>query len=252
MAWSMPSEDLQLMVAGYVLGDLDPDEATEFEQLLDSNPAIAQEVAQMQKALELSYTPIEVEPPAHLRLAIMNAGATKTRPWHTSPASSQKSGRNSSSWGRAMGAVAAVLIVALAVNNYQLRQTLQATQIEQFDTLTYSLEGTETAEAASATVVVNPNTLEAELSATNLPPLPSGKVYVLWTVVEQGAPFTTDAKSAILTEVLDADAEGNIIQTMTVPEVYRSRELVSRVAVTVEDAVAPQNHEGKPVMITSL
>ena len=57
MARSIPSElseHLQLLIAGYVLGDLDLNEATEFEQILTADPAIAAEVAQMQQALELS------------------------------------------------------------------------------------------------------------------------------------------------------------------------------------------------------
>lgn len=266
MARSMPSEyseHLQLMIAGYVLGDLDADEVVEFEQLLATDPAIADEVAQMQNALETAYAPAEVSPPSHLRSAIMAAQAAEmaqaaetvqaaeTNSWRSSRSATTRSARRFS-WSQAMGAAAAVVIVALGINNYQLRRALQATQAETPSrTLTYVLQ-TETAEDASAMVVVNPDTLEATLTVQNLPPLPAGKVYVLWTVLEQGAPFTVDAKSAILTEVLNVDAQGNVSQTITVPRVYRSEELVSKVAITVEDATAPQRHEGKPVMITSL
>jgi anti-sigma-K factor RskA len=260
MARSMPSEyseHLQLMIAGYVLGDLDPDEAVEFEQLLATDPAIAAEVAQMQNALETAYAPVEISPPSHLRSAIMAAQAAETaqvatiNSWQSSRPNATRSARRFS-WNQAMGAAAAVVIVALGINNYQLRQALQATQAETPSrTLTYVLQ-TETVEDASAMVVVNPDTLEATLTVQNLPPLPAGKVYVLWTVLEQGAPFTVDAKSAILTEVLNVDAQGNVSQTIAVPKVYRSEELVSKVAITIEDETAPQRHEGKPVMITSL
>jgi anti-sigma-K factor RskA len=254
MARSMPSEyseHLQLMIAGYVLGDLDPDEAVEFEQLLATDPAIADEVAQMQNALETAYAPVD------LRSAIMAAQAAETAQvatidsWQSSRSGATRSARRFS-WNQAMGAAAAVVIVALGINNYQLRRALQATQAEiPSRTLTYVLQ-TETVEDASAMVVVNPDTLEATLTVQNLPPLPAGKVYVLWTVLEQGAPFTVDAKSAILTEVLNVDAQGNVSQTIAVPKVYRSEELVSKVAITIEDETAPQRHEGKPVMITSL
>jgi anti-sigma-K factor RskA len=246
------SEHLQLMIAGYVLGDLDADEAVEFEQLLATDPAIAVEVAQMQSALETAYAPVEVQPPSDLRSAIMAAQATETTYWRSSRPVAAKPSVRRFPWNQTMGAAAAMVIVALGINNYQLRQALQATQAEApSETLTYVLQ-TETVEDASAMVVVNPDTLEATLTVSNLPPLPAGKVYVLWTVLEQGAPFTVDAKSAILTEVLNVDAQGNASQTITVPRVYRSEELVSKVAITVEDATAPQRHEGKPVMITSL
>lgn len=255
MARSMPSESsehLQLMIAGYILGDLDPDEAIEFEQLLAADPAIAAEVTQMQNALETAYAPAEMSPPSHLRSAIMAACAAETNPRHSSRPAAARSVRQFP-WNQALGAAAAVVIVALGINNYQLRQALQATQTDATpsETLTYVLQ-TETVEEASATVVVNPDTLEATLTVRNLPPLPAGQVYVLWTVLEQGAPFTVDDKSAILTEVLNVDAQGNASQTIIVPRVYRSEELVSRVAITVEDAAAPQRHEGAPVMITSL
>ncbi|MBD2067903.1 anti-sigma factor [Leptolyngbya sp. FACHB-671] len=254
MARSMPSEyseHLQLMIAGYVLGDLDADEAMEFEQLLANDPVIAAEVTQMQSALETAYTPVEVQPPPHLRSAIMAAQATGMNAQRR-PSTTVAKPVSRFPWNQTLGAAAAMVIVALGINNYQLRQALQATQAEMpSETLTYVLQ-TETVEDASAMVVVNPDTLEATLTVKNLPPLPAGKVYVLWTVLEQGAPFTVDAKSAILTEVLNVDAQGNVSQTITVPRVYRSEELVSKVAITVEDATAPQRHEGAPVMITSL
>jgi len=69
----MPSEELELLIAGYVLGDLDDSERVEFEQMLAENPAIGATVAQMQNALELAYAPPEMAPPAHLRSTILAA-----------------------------------------------------------------------------------------------------------------------------------------------------------------------------------
>lgn len=244
MTWSMSSEHLQQLIAGYVLGDLDPEEAAEFERLLVDHAAIAEEVTQMQKALELPYV-LEVEPPARLRSAIMDAHAQQK---------TIETVRSPFPWSRTLNVAAAVLIVVLGINNYRLRQTLQESQIEtqRLMALTYSLQGTKEANTASATVAVNPNKLEAVLTVKNLPRLPPGKVYVLWTVLKQDAPFTTDPKGAILTEVFNVDAQGNVSRPIIVPKVYRSEELVSKVAVTVEDAASPQRHQGTPIMITSL
>ncbi len=253
MVWSMPSEQLQLLIAGYVLGDLSPEEVKEFEQLLAANSAIAQEVARMQKALEMSYAPPEVTPPIHLRAAILDANTHVAARW-SSPRPATKLHSRSFSWVRAMGVAAAVLIVALGISNYRLWQSLQAVQAElqQSEPLTYSLRAKEPNAPASATVAVNPNKLEAVLKVENLLPLPPGKVYVLWTVLKQGAPFTTDNKNAILTEVFRVDSNGNAFKTITVPKVYRTKNLVSAVAVTVEDAVSPQKHEGAPILIVRL
>jgi anti-sigma-K factor RskA len=249
----MPSEQLELLIAGYILGDLSPEEVEEFEQLLAINPVLADEVAQMQKALEISYAPPEVMPPPHLRSNLLEANfhlansSTSSRP-------AIKPRSRSFSWRWAMELAAAVLIVALGTNNYHLWYSLQAIRAEaqQSDPLTYSLRAQNAGTAASATVAVNPNTLEAMLKVKGLPPLPPGKVYVLWTVLEQNAPFTTDSKNAILTEVFEVNSDGSVSQPITLPKVYRSKELVSAVAVTVENAVSPQRHQGTPVLKTNL
>lgn len=244
----MLSEQLQLLVAGYVLGDLSSEEADEFEQLLATNSAIAQEVAQMQQVLETSYAPPEVSPPSHLRLAIMEAHQAIPR---NSPRPVTKLARPFLSvW--TIGA-AAVLIVALGISNYHLWRSLQVIQAQsrQDEFLTYSLRA-KNASLSSATVAVNPNKLEATLNVENLPPLPSGKVYVLWTVLKPGAPFTTDNKNAILTDVFKVDTKGNVSKQIPVPEAYRTEDVVTAIAVTMEDAVAPAKHAGAPILIVRL
>lgn len=252
----MPSEQLQLLIAGYILGDLDPDEAATFEQLLAENPAMSIEVERMQKALELAYAPAEVMPPVRLRSAVLSPSQLPPQPaLQPSTKSTQPTQQSVSSgfpWGKVAGAAAAVLLVSLGVSNYRLWQTLQIVQAQrqQFDPLTYSLKSTSPTNPATATVIVDPNTLEANLIVNNLPPPPPGKVYVLWTVLEKGAPLTTDNKDAILTEVFQVDADGDFAQTISVPDVYRSEALITKVAVTVEDADRPQAHVGAPILIT--
>jgi anti-sigma-K factor RskA len=248
MAMSMPLEELQLLMAGYVLGDLSPDEAAEFERLLRQDPAIAEDVAQLQKALETSYAPPELMPSPQLRAAIL-AKAEGAQP---APMISRI--RRLWSWRTGLEFAAAGLIVALGVNNYRLGQALQISQSEtqRYAALTYVLDATRGESQASATVVVNPNTLEATMTVKNLPPLPPGQVYALWTVVKPDAPFTTDRNQAILTEVFQVDAQGQFSQTIAVPKAYRSQEQVTKVAVTIEDSKAPQHHTGTPILITGL
>jgi anti-sigma-K factor RskA len=251
MNGSMNSEHLQLLIAGYVLGNLDADEAAEFEQIVMNDPAIATEVSQMQSALEESFGVSEVSPPAHLRSAILLADPTLKRP--SVPLSHMISinpSHRSLPWNRIIHVAAAVIIIALGISNYRFWRTLQASQSETqlAATLVYSLQATSENNTASATVAVDPDRLEAVLTVQNLPPLSPGKVYVLWTVVRKDAPVTRDAKSAILTEVFNVDAQGNISQVIGVPEVFRSAGLVSNMAVTIEEAIAPEQHQGKPVI----
>lgn len=248
MASPMSPDQLQLLIAGYVLGDLDPDEAAEFERLLAEDSAIAEEVARMQKALELSFVLPDVAPPDHLRSAILSAHDQLEH----RPAARPRTSRRRT-WERTIGAAAAVLIVALGINNYRLWQALRSTQTEvrPAETLTYTLQPKGSATPASAQVVVNPTTLEGVLTTQNLPPLPPEKTYVLWTVLKKDAPYTTDSKGAILTEVFEVDAQGNVSRSIALPKVYRASNAVAKVAVTIEDAAAPQKHEGAPVLITN-
>jgi anti-sigma factor RsiW len=74
MTGSVPSEQ-QLLMAGYILGDLSPEEAVAFEQLLATDPSLMQELAQLQQALDLAYG-VEVQPPPHLRTSILKAHQT--------------------------------------------------------------------------------------------------------------------------------------------------------------------------------
>jgi anti-sigma-K factor RskA len=254
----MPSDQLELLIAGYVLGDLSPEEAAEFEQLLAENSAIAAEVAQMQASLELAYPPPEVAPPAHLRSAILDQ-VHLTEPQLDRPTPNSPIARTDRladrqrrfPWRRMLDVAAAALILTLGIQNYRLRQTLQTVQPtpQQYAILTYSLQPIQAGSEASVRVEVDPNTLKATLIAENLPPLPPNQVYAVWTVVEPDAPFTTDDKNAILTEVFRVDEQGNFSQTVVVPEAYRFSDVVTNVAVSIEDASAPQLHVGTPVVI---
>ncbi len=265
MTRSMFSEHLQLLIAGYVLGNLDAEEAAEFEQLLKDDPAIATELVEMQKTLEFTYSSAEVSPPAYMRARIVGDDLVgddrvEDHPVRNNPApvAAPRSPAGAFRWNRVVGAAAAAAIALLGINNYRLWTALQVAQQPPQPTLqpegsseilTYELLGTKSS-AGSAALVVSPNRLEADLTTQNLPPLPAGKTYVLWTVVKPEVPVTTDSKSAILTETFKVDEQGNSSRKIIVPEVYRSKDAVVKVAITVEDAAAPQKHTGTPVLIT--
>jgi anti-sigma-K factor RskA len=248
---SMSSEELQLLIAGYVLGDLSPEEAAEFERLLVQDPAIAEEVVRLQNALEVSHAPPEIVPPISLRSTILENAQMAHSKTNIRAASES---RRLLSWRSGLEVAAAALIITLGINNYRLQQALQTSQAEtqRYAALTYILDATSSGNQASATMVVNPNTLEATLTVKNLPPLPPGKIYALWTVLKPDAPFTTDQKQAILTEAFKVDERGEFVQTLSVPKAYRSKELVTKVAVTIEDRNAPQRHTGAPILIAGL
>ena len=247
---TLPSECEQLLISGYVLGNLSPVEAMLFNEILAENPALKEQVMAMQEVLDSAYAPPEISPPNSLRdqvLAAANQSATLT-----SEVSQLPRFRPKLSWNKILGAIALGLIIVLGITNYRFWRTIQTAKVEnpQVARRDYLLQGKDLPEDTVAKLVVNPAQLNGTLIAKNLPTLPPGKVYALWTVVDKNAPFTTDEKGAILTAVFQVNQSGNVSQEIIVPEPHFTGKAVSKIAITVEDKAAPQAHQGSVLMAT--
>ncbi len=120
MTEPLPPEQLEELMAGYVLGDLSPEEAEEFRRLVAENPDLDTEVNHLQEALGLMpYALPEVMPPPRLRSAILEATqATGSRP----------TPKRSLPWSRIAAGVAVLSALALGLDNYNLRQDLRTAQ----------------------------------------------------------------------------------------------------------------------------
>ncbi|MGB3533615.1 MAG: anti-sigma factor [Microcoleaceae cyanobacterium] len=263
MNQSMPSEELQLLIAGYVLNDLSDEEAAIIEELL-KDAEVMQAVEQMQLAVEQAYAPDEVQPSPQLRSVIMNF-AESTQPivnQRVEPDSDMGSKMPSKTssvvllprWVKLLGALAAVLITGLSLSNYLLWRSLRIQQARvNTESLVLSLQPTTNVNLSPEVVVTaDPETLRGTLAVKNLPPLEPGKVYVLWTVLAPDAPFTTDPKNAILTQVFSIPATGEQTQPLILPRAFQDPTLVEAFAITVEDATSPQRHQSSPILIQKL
>lgn len=255
MTGSISSEQLQQLLAGYVLYDLSPEESATLADLLAANPDLQQDIDQLQQALEVAYDGDPISPPAHLRMALLQTAAKSAESEAASTPASIL-GRRPRRWRPIWGAAAAALIAGLSLSNLMLWRTLQLERASQpeDETLTIALGAPEgNAAAGQAEVVINPNTLAGSLTVENLPPLEPGSVYVLWTVVDPNATATVDQKNAILTTVFTVDEQGQVSQPIDLPPVYRrDRSLVRAVAITKESAAAPQEHLSPPLLIQRL
>ena len=254
---TLPSECEQLLISGYVLGNLSPAEARLFQEMLAENPALIEQVTVMQQALDAAYTPPEIAPPATLRdrlLTTANAQKTNIESEALEPAVNDAEVRTRSQpnlLGKILGAIALALIAVLGIANYRLWQTIQTTQIDsQINQNTYLLRGEGLSETTSARLVVDADRLNATLIANNLPPLPPGKVYALWTVVGKDVPYTTDDKGAILTAVFQVDESGNFVREIAVPQPHLEPRTINKIAITVEDELDPQAHRGSILLST--
>jgi len=259
MSQPIPPEDRQILNAGYILNDLSAEEAALLASL-PPDPAADQEIAELQRALEASYLSEEVQPSPQLREAIMMAArsaAVSQEPPHAvadTPPPLRLVSPPLPRWVRMSGAIAASAIVALSASNYWLWRSLQTQQAQLAQpTVTVALQPTDALSSPAQVVVdLQPTQLRGTLRIENLPPLEPGKVYVLWTLLDPDAPFTTDDKNAILTHVFSGTGQAEGTQDLTLPSAFQQPGVVRAIAITIEDASAPQRHAAAPILIQQL
>ncbi len=248
---SIPLECEQLLISGYVLGNLSPAEALLFEEILSENPDLIEQITAMQQSLDMAYNPLEVVPPPQLRdriLATANLQQTNSVP--AKPLGDANVLTPKSRLSGILGAIALFTIAALGIANYQLWRTVNTTKVaESTNQQIYLLTGDDSS-TSQAKLIVNPDRLDATLSVNNLSPLPPKKVYALWTVVGKDVPHTTDEKGAILTAVFQVNQGGSFQQEIALPQPYLEPETIKKIAITIEDIAAPQAHTGSIFIAT--
>lgn len=255
---TLPPDCEQLLISGYVLGDLSPAEALLFEEMLSENPILIEQVTAMQQALDTVYIPAEVAPPTALRDRILaTANDQKVEPTVEPTATADVEARpeattpSRSILAKVLGAIALAIIAILGIANYRLWQTARTTDVESPTAQnTYVLQGEDLPETTSARLVVNRDRLNATLVANDLPTLPPDKVYALWTVVGNDVPYTTDEKGAILTAVFQVNESGDLEREIAVPQPHLEPRTINKMAITVEDRAAPQAHTGSIFLST--
>lgn len=262
MAESNSPESLQELLAGYVLGNLSPEEAEELQTQLAEHPDLMEEVAQLQEVLAvLPYGLPEAKPSAELRTTILKA--TTATPLETAqpPRTRRRFGR---SLPLVAGSIAAVAAIAIGLDNLQLRQQLrtaqstltqQQTQLAQQDAKLASqkdliamlqhsethitpLKGMAQLTRASGTAVVTDNQPEAILILKNLPPLTQEKSYTLWEI--------TNGKK-IACGTFRPNDQGQVFVKLPVINPQQPT-----FAVTIEDSPNPAQPQGPMVMTSKI
>ncbi|MCC5899625.1 MAG: hypothetical protein EA395_12635 [Phormidium sp. GEM2.Bin31] len=131
---NLSPEQLQELAAGYVLGDLSSEERQLFQQQLQRHPELAEDVRQLQDVLGvIPYGLPEMPSPQGLREAILAATDPEVLPDSHSNRGAViplQSRQRRFRWQRWASGVAAVVAVALLLDNLRLRQTLNYTQAQ--------------------------------------------------------------------------------------------------------------------------
>lgn len=218
------SEQLETLLAGYVLGDLTPAEAAHVKQLLEQNPDLLVELQRLQSILAVLPLSLPVTSPSQqLETRILQAAQAEASIATRFPIKPKGQMRlRSWKWGRAL---VAAMIVGLGIETYQLHQKLAATQLEnhrlhqqlattqatldrmrktemaktrqelsryqeavnllrQPNNRFLTLRGTSPKSQSSGSLVMVPTKVSAMLVLRDVAPLSKGKVYRLWAFVD--------------------------------------------------------------------
>ena len=218
------SYNLEEILAGYVLGDLDEVEIIWLKEQLAANPQLKQQVRQLESSLNLMpYGLPEDVPQPNLRNQILAQAKLK-------------SARSKHSWSWVASAVAAACAVLLGINNFSLRQQIALTedrlkQEQEFISLLrkpnnrlVAFQANDDANTTSGSLFISPESNTAVLALKNLDALPGNQVYRLWAI-SQGkkigcSNFEPDAQGEVHLNISSDDAlfDANSILITIEPE----------------------------------
>jgi anti-sigma-K factor RskA len=268
MTESTHPEPIQNLLAGHVLGDLTPDEAEQLQQLLAAQPDLAVEIHQLQEVLAaMPYGLPEAVPSDRVRSQMLQTFqeeiTQQTMPPRSPAVISEVAHRfapyprTSISFRRSKlailaGSVAAVLVLAVGINNYQLRQELATTQahiayqkdliamLQQPQTRLVSLKGMDNMSQSSGNAVITPGQAGTVLVLQDLPAPPPGKSYQLWAIA--------DGKK-IACGNFTSNSQGRVV--IKLPIASTTANQLTGLAITVEASPTPLAPTGPMVMTSS-
>jgi anti-sigma-K factor RskA len=199
------------LLAGYVLGDLDPEEVIEMHKIILEHPEIVTKIDHFQETLAMLPLGLdETYPAKNLRdriatqaipITVENLLIDPLDPSIDSlitPIASKPSPRKNL-WKLAticLGSMSAIAIIAIGFDNYQMRQQIATNQIELqkhrqtiamlqgADNRMISLKGMGAIPTATGSVMIAPTERTAMISIQNLRPISQENSYRLWAIVD--------------------------------------------------------------------
>ena len=176
------SHNLEEILAGYVLGDLDEEELVWFNQQLVANPQLKEQVTQLESTLNLMpYGLPENVPQNNLRSQIL----AQAQPKQTSP---------KYHWSWILSAITAAGALLFGINNFSLRQQIAVIEdrleqqqelislLRQPNNRLVALTADNNNIRASGSLFISPESNTAVLALKNLDSLSGNQVYRLWAI----------------------------------------------------------------------
>jgi anti-sigma factor RsiW len=189
--------DAHTLVGAYALDALDPKERALVEEHLDACPACAQEVAELHAVTATLAADVAARPPDSLRSAVL-AELAVTRQLPPAPRSRARrspagAGSGRPWWARPLVAVAAALVVVCASLGFVVASQQDRLDAAQARAGSLGALASAAVNVPAARPVAGGGHLavvsardQALVVATDLPVLPTGRVYQLWLVKAGG------------------------------------------------------------------
>ena len=191
MSDDLRQEDLEAMVAPWVLGALDPAELEEVKAHVEGCASCREVASRLRRVVgALPLTVDEVPPPARLRdrvMAAAGASARQAAPVAT-PVRRPSPPRRTAAPRMPVYALAAVAVVALLIGILIGQVTLRSQQPSSPQVARFTLTGHQDMSAASASVVDLKTDGVALVDFRGLPPPGTNRLYEVWLVPAKGDP----------------------------------------------------------------
>jgi anti-sigma-K factor RskA len=229
------------LAAGYILGDLDPEELAQFETLMQGNPALQAEVQALGVSFNLLPQELEpIAPPPHLRDRVLTAQTLATVP-----------PRRRLSWSMVMMGLALLGALLASFDNLRLRRELSIAQDATPKTAVSILQRpksrlvalrSQPTDQPRGTLLFTPGQWqEIVVSLEKVPPVEPGQAYSMWLSLNNG--------QVLLCGTFQPNAEGKVFVTLHPPQTPPKGVKATGVFVTLDAVDTSVQPQGERVLL---
>lgn len=220
-------QEWEELLAGYILGDLEPEEVTAMQEIIVNHPEIITEIDRLQETLAILPLGLSPSYPSEAlrdRIASMAIPQSVQSPMIASTETGLKKSTNRQNIWKlvsiglgSISAIAAITLIVLGFDNYQMHQQIATNQVELqkykqaiallqgVDNRMITLKGMGATPAATGSVMIAPSEKMAMISIQNLTQIPQETSYRLWAIVDgkkvDCAQFRPDPQGKVLIKV---------------------------------------------------